>query len=105
MWISVYFGTLGMNSLLKLISAIGHKFRVLKIIKLVYNILMFLFLFSWLVWGNMLYYSEENDCKEIDETYRYNRMMLLLIIAGYIQMLVITVLICIGGICLYLIYA
>lgn len=52
---------------------------------------------SWLIYGNFLYYSSDNNCKEDD--YFLNYLMLGLLILGYFSMLLHCIVVaCIGAI-------
>ncbi len=48
---------------------------------------------AWLIYGNFLYYSKENNCEALEPTQNMNRLMLLILIIGYFQMAVYLMLI------------
>ena len=43
-------------------------------------------LLGWLVYGNMIYFSDKNDCRNQESTQGLNEMMLVILIIGYIMM-------------------
>ena len=38
---------------------------------------------AWLIYGNVLYYSKENNCGDNESSKMLNRLMLLLLVIGY----------------------
>lgn len=58
-------------------------------------LLVNLLLTGWLIYGNVIYYSPENNCKELEETKGLNSLMLLFLILGYFQFLMFGVMICV----------
>ncbi len=63
-----------------------------------YSLLSFLILdgslLIWLIYGNVLFYSSGNECNTFDNSKTLYNLMLVLLIIGYFQMLIYTVLIC-----------
>lgn len=47
--------------------------------------LVFTVLFAWLIYGNILYYSRQNDCLHIKQTRLLSHLMLAYLYVGYIQ--------------------
>ena len=43
-------------------------------------------LLGWLIYGNMIYFSDKNNCKLFEATQGLNEMMLVILIVGYIMM-------------------
>ena len=48
---------------------------------------------AWLIYGNLLFYSKENNCETMEGSQNMNRLMLLTLIIGYFQMAVYLMLI------------
>jgi len=59
---------------------------------------------GWLIYGNILYFSPENNCKDIEATKPFNSLMLFLLILGYFQFLAFGLLICILPILIFFIH-
>lgn len=85
MWLTVYFGSLALNMLLKLTNIIfNKKIKWLKYLSNGYTIIMFVFMFCWLIYGNVLYFADENDCGDWETTHGWNIFMLIILIVGYL---------------------
>lgn len=48
---------------------------------------------AWLIYGNILFYSKENNCDTLEVSQNMNRLMLMILIIGYFQMAVYLMLI------------
>jgi hypothetical protein len=48
----------------------------------------------WLIYGNIIFYSKENNCNQIENTYNLYILMFLLLIIGYFSMLLLGLVIC-----------
>jgi len=105
MWMTVFFSALALNILLKLVNIIFNK-RILwlKYLSNGYALVMFVFMFCWLIYGNVLYFSEENDCGDYETTHGWNVFFLIILIIGYIQMAVMLLLACVLGCALFVYY-
>ena len=47
----------------------------------------------WLIYGNVIFYSKENNCESIENSQTMYKIMLMLLIVGYFQMAVYLLLI------------
>lgn len=70
MWNFVYFVILGIRTLSNLVKI--HVIRNFRNHVTTYSLLSFViidgFFLGWLIYGNILFYSEENDCDQKEET-------------------------------------
>lgn len=102
-WNIVYLSSFMANSLLRLGQIAVMRYCPRR--KALYTIACFalvnLFMVAWLIYGNVLFYSEENDCRNFEETLGLSSMMFFFIIIGYVQFVGLLVLICFGA-CLLL---
>ena len=63
------------------------------------------FILAWLIYGNILFYSEENKCSQDDNTRVLYNIMLVLIIVGYFQMALYgLIIILVPALYIYLLY-
>ena len=90
MWTIVYFVILGCRSLSNLVKI--FLIRASSSIINRYSIISFVIidgcLLAWLIYGNVIFYSDENNCKVIENSKALYNVMLVLIIIGYFQMVV-----------------
>jgi hypothetical protein len=96
MWCIVYFIILAARSLSNLVKIVIIRTSPASVPR--FSIISFvvidgLFL-AWLIYGNVLFWSNENDCNVISNSFVMYNLMLILIIIGYFQMLVYALLIC-----------
>jgi len=57
---------------------------------------------GWLVYGNILFFSDENDCQDDPLTQPMYNMMLFFIMLGYVQMVFTLLMICIMPLIVYI---
>jgi len=50
---------------------------------------------AWLIYGNVIYFSDENNCKEFEQTKALSGLMLFFLVLGYFQFLTFGAIICI----------
>lgn len=85
MWLATYIGVFLINVAVKLANIITEKqIPWLRTFGIIYIVVTMVFLFCWLIYGNVLYYSADNDCELYDATYGLNFIMLMLLIIGYL---------------------
>lgn len=70
MWNFTYFVILGVRTLSNLfkIFVVRYYYRYANSYSLISFVLVDGFFLGWLVYGNIIFYSEENNCNEIEET-------------------------------------
>ena len=97
MWTIVHLSLFFLSSLTKLLSICVMKYMYRY--RVHYNIGtslgVNLFLTGWLIYGNILYFSSANNCREIPETRGLSSLMLFFLIVGYFQMLVFGIILCV----------
>jgi len=104
-WLLVHISLFMANSIARflLILVVRHfnEYRVY------YNIVSTLFIncmiVGWLIYGNVLYFSDKNDCTEKPETQSQAYLMLFFIIVGYFQMGFTLILLCFVPFLIYLV--
>lgn len=105
-WNLVYFIILAARSLSHLfkIFLIRHRPQILG----KYSLITFLIIdgtfLAWLIYGNVIFYSHDNNCDKHDSSHSLWTIMLVLIIIGYLQMLYYGLLILFLPCLIYLIY-
>lgn len=104
-WNFVYFVIIALRSVSNLVRiyVVRHFFRY----KNLYGILNFIIIdgafLIWLIYGNMIFYSDLNDCGTKAESRTLYNLMLILLFIGYLQMSVYVILIiCVFCLCSYL---
>ena len=67
--------------------------------RLIYNLLttvvIYLVMVGWLVYGNIIFFSDDNDCNLNPETKPMASLMLFLLIIGYVQMMFTMLIVCV----------
>ena len=70
-----------------------------------YSIISFLvldgFILGWLIYGNILFFSKDNNCNKVEDSKMLYSMMLILLIFGYFQMAVYLLIIILLPIIIY----
>ena len=85
-WLNVYLMLFMTSSLQKIVMiwVVRRFIRYRLIYNLVVTLLIQLVMVSWLIWGNIIYFSEANQCPFIYETRPMASLMLFAIIIGYV---------------------
>ena len=94
-WMMIYFLIVSMKSLVNLLKI--PLVRSQSSYQGAYSLIAFLIVdgvyLAWLIYGNLLFYSKENNCETMEGSQNMNRLMLLTLIIGYFQMAVYLMLI------------
>ena len=59
-------------------------------------ILIYICMVCWLVYGNILFYSDDNNCADIEETKGMNALFAFFILVGYVQMMICLLIMCVA---------
>jgi hypothetical protein len=80
----------------------NYQYRALYsiIITVIFNLAMV----TWLIYGNMLYFAEDNDCAISAETVGMNNFMFFLIVLGYFHIIFVALLIFVLPILIFMIH-
>eukprot|EP00347_Sterkiella_histriomuscorum_P003510 403364024 len=96
-WIMVYFSILGLRSASNLLRIYMIRNQFYQEQTNNFTILSFIvidgFILGWLIYGNILFFSKNNNCYQLQDSRMLYDMMLILLIFGYFQMLVYAVII------------
>ncbi|CDW90885.1 zinc finger protein [Stylonychia lemnae] len=95
MWCLVYFCILSTRSLTNLfkLKLQENQFRYYNTFTIASFIVIDGLLLSWLIYGNILFYSSKNDCNQMEGSRVLYNLMFVLLLVGYFQMLVYALLI------------
>ena len=105
-WCVVYFLLLGLRSMANFakILVVRRYYRYSNL----YSIMSFIAIdggfLLWLLYGNLLFYSEKNVCGDFEESRVLYNLMLVLLIIGYFQMLLYGLLLCCLPFILYVLF-
>ena len=50
---------------------------------------------AWLIYGNVIFYSDKNDCAEIEGTNGLYSLMFFFLVVGYFQIILIAIAVCV----------
>ena len=86
LWLEVHLGLFLMNSVQKfiLIWIVRRYIRFRMIYNLIATMMLAFVVVGWLVYGNILFFSDANDCDMIPETKPMYNMMMFFIVFGYV---------------------
>ena len=84
-WCVVYFVIMGLKSVSNLvrIAVIRYAHRQAAFYSISSFIIMDGAYLGWLIYGNIIFYSEENNCRSVESTSSLYVLMLFLLIIGY----------------------
>ena len=106
-WCIIYFVILLLKSLGQGLKIIFIRYRRNWLSS--YSLISFLvldgFMLGWLVYGNIIFYSEADNCGVIPNAKALYYMMFFLLIIGYIQILFFLILLCLIPFIFYYIYS
>ena len=105
MWLEVFFALCGVRSLFQLfkIFVIRFYYQHRHAYEIVRMIVIDGLLILWLIYGNQIFYSKENDCQKNEHTRFLNDFMGCILFLGYLMISLYLLLICTVP-CLYLHY-
>ena len=103
MWLKVFFALFGLRSFFQLLKifVIRNFFQYQHVYEIVRLFLIDGILIIWLLYGNSLYYSEQNDCRKNERTRFIVDFMGAILFVGYLLISLYLLLICTVP-CLYL---
>lgn len=84
-WTIVYFIVLGLRSVSNFIRIylVRNYYRYANRFSVLSFVLIDGFILGWLIYGNVIFYSHDNDCNDLDGSKTIYNMMLVLLIIGY----------------------
>ena len=97
MWLSVHLSLFVLNSVMKLlqICVMRYCFSQRFCYNLTTSLSVNLAMIAWLVYGNIIFFSEANNCAEFEGTRGLNSMMLFFLVIGYVQFIAFLLVACV----------